>query len=324
VLPNSLVRVDPDTLEATTVARVGSAPDLVVAVGGFVWITHHILRDVGSDRVRDAGDRTLKRVDPETGEVETVGGGLAPCGLAPDPSGDVWVANCFGPGGRDPNVVRVDATTLRFEATYPVQGDVPAGEGYYRGLAHGGGSLWWVGEPAERKPATVIQVDPRSGEQRAIRLPNPGAALAWAETSGDVWVTNFEDGTLTRIRASTRAVETVNVLSVSPAHIVVDGETVWVGDWDLPGVERLRAVGSSRPRLVELPVRSFGTGVWQIAAGEGYIWATTPGDGALWRIDPKTNKVKRIPIPYPPTGVTTSEGDVWVTVRRTCIPGCRG
>jgi DNA-binding SARP family transcriptional activator/sugar lactone lactonase YvrE len=325
VLPNSLVRVDSDTLEATDVVRVGSAPDLVVAAGGFVWITHHILRDFGSDRVRDAGDRTLERVDPETGEVETVGGGLAPCGLAPDPSGDVWVANCFASGGRDANVVRVDATTLDFEATYPVpEGDLLAAEAYYRGLAYGGGSLWLgFGEPA--KQATVTQVDPQSGKQRAIRLPNPATgALAWAETSGDLWVANFGAGTLTRLHASTQAVETVNVLSVNPGHILVDGEVVWVGDWEHPGVERLSAVGPSGPRLVELPARNATAGVWNIAAGEGYIWATTPRDGALWRIDPKTNDVKRIPMPYPPTGVTANEGDVWVTVRRTCDPGCPG
>jgi DNA-binding SARP family transcriptional activator/streptogramin lyase len=322
VLPNSLVRIDPDTLEATDVVPVGSAPDLVVAAGGFVWITHYVLRDFRSADLHDAGDRTLKRVDPETGEVETVGGGLAPCGLAPDPSGDVWVANCFASGGRDANVVRVDATTLDFEATYPVpEGGVPAWEDYYRGLAHGGGSLW-VGGLDLRKHATVMELDPQSGKKRATRLPS--TALAWAETSGDLWASNFDEGTLTRLDASTRAVETVDVLSLSPAHILVDGEVVWVGDWDRPGVERLRAVGPSRPRLVELPLRNFATGVWQIAAGEGYIWATTPGDGALWRIDPKTNRVKRIPIPYPPTGVTANEGGVWVTVRRTCTPRCRG
>jgi DNA-binding SARP family transcriptional activator/streptogramin lyase len=324
VLPNSVVRIDPDTLEATDVVPVGSAPDLVVAAGGFVWITHHILREPGSaGRVRDAGDRTLKRVDPETGEVETVGGGLAPCGLAPDPSGDVWVANCFASGGRDPNVVRVDAKTLHFEATYRVpKADVPPGVVYafYRGLAYGGGSLW-VGGLSNDVPKyrTVIQVDPRSGEQRATG--SVATALAWAETSGDLWASDFGE-TLTRLDASTRAVETVNVLSSYAAHILVDGETVWVGDFEHPSVERLRAVGPSRPRLVELPVRNFHTGVWQIAAGEGYIWATTPGDGTLWRIDPKTNKVKRIPLPYPPTGVTANERDVWVTVRRTCIPGC--
>jgi DNA-binding SARP family transcriptional activator/streptogramin lyase len=324
VLPSSLVRVDPNTLEARSVARVGSAPDLVVAAGGFVWITHHILRGFGSDRVRDAGDRTLKRVDPETGEVETVGGGLAPCGLAPDPSGDVWVANCFGSGGGDPNVVRVDATTLDFEATYRVpEEDVPAAAVYtfYRGLAYGGGSLWVGGLSDDvRKYVTAIQVDPQSGEQRATG--SRATALAWADTSGDLWASDFGYGTLRRLDASTRAVETVKVRSAAAAHILVDGETVWVGDWDHPRVERLRAIGPKRPRLVELPVRDFGGGVWQIAAGEGYIWATTPHDGALWRIDPKTNKVKRIPIPYPPIGVAANEGDVWVTVRRTCIPGC--
>jgi DNA-binding SARP family transcriptional activator/streptogramin lyase len=325
VLPNSLVRIDSDTLEATDVVRVGSAPDLVVAAGGFVWITHHVLRDFGSARVRDAGDRTLQRVDPETGEVETVGGGLAPCGLAPDPSGDVWVANCFASGGRDANLVRVDATTLDFQATYPLpESDVPAAEAYYRALAYGGGSLW-VGFGERAKQATVTEVDPQSGKQGAIRLPNPATgALAWAETSGDLWASDFDGGTLTRLHASTQTVETVNVLSVNPGHIVVDGEVVWVGDWALPGVERLAAVGPSRPRLVELPVRNVTAGVWNVAAGEGYIWATTPRDRALWRIDPKTNEVKRIPMPYPPTGVTANEGDVWVTVRKECDPGCRG
>jgi DNA-binding SARP family transcriptional activator/streptogramin lyase len=321
VLPNSLVRIDPDTLEATDVVPVGSAPDLVVAAGGFVWITHHVLEDSGPAPVRDAGDRTLTRVNPDTGEVEAVGGGLAPCGLAPDPSGDVWVANCYASRGRDANVVRVDATTLGFEATYRVlEGDV--GAAYYRAFAYGGGSLW-VGGPGEHGgQATVVQLDPHSGKQRATRLT--GAALAWAETSGDLWASNFDEGTLTRLDASTRAVETVNVLSVNPGHIVVDGEVVWVGDWALPGVERLGAVGPTRPRLVDLPARRVGAGVWNIAAGEGHIWATTPRDEALWRIDPKTNEVKRIPMPYPPTGVTANEGDVWVTVRRACSPGCQG
>lgn len=320
VLPNSLVRIDPDTLKATDVVRVGSAPDLVVAAGGFVWITHHVLEDFGYGRLRDAGDRTLNRVNPETGEVDTVGG-LAPCGLAPDPSGDVWVANCFASRGRDANVVRVDATTLDFEATYRVPGGDVGGV-YYRAFAYGGGSLW-LGGPDLRKHATVIQLDPQSGKQRAIRLPNPGAALAWAETSGELWASHNGEGTLTRLHASTRAVETVNVLS-HPGHILVDGDVVWVGDWESPGLERLPAVGASRARLVDLPVRTFGGGVWLIAAGEGYIWATTPRDRALWRIDPKTNEAKRIPMPYPPTGVDVNEGDVWVTVRRTCHLGCRG
>ena len=92
-----------------------------------------------SGALRNAGDRTLTRVDPSTGKATVVGGGLAPCGLAADPSGDVWVANCFEPGsGQTANIVRVDAKTLAFKATWPV----PGGHGFYRGLAYGGGSIW--------------------------------------------------------------------------------------------------------------------------------------------------------------------------------------
>jgi class 3 adenylate cyclase len=123
VLPNSLVRIDPRTLEPTDVVPIGDAPDLVVAAGGFVWVTHGVLRDTDFGALRNAGDRRLTRIDPSTGEAAVVGGGLAPCGLAADPSGDVWVANCFVSAARaSANVVRVDATTLRFEALWPVPG----------------------------------------------------------------------------------------------------------------------------------------------------------------------------------------------------------
>jgi hypothetical protein len=131
-----------------------------------------------------------------------------------------------------------------------------------------------------------------------------GAALAWAETSGDLWGSNFGEGTLARLHASTRAVETVNVLSVNPAHILADGEVVWVGDWEFPGLERLPAVGPSRPRLVDLPVQTFGGGVWHIATGEGYIWATTPRDRALWRIDPKPTRLSGSRCRTPPPAST--------------------
>jgi hypothetical protein len=120
VLPNSVVRIDPHTLKVTQVVPVVDAPDLVVASGGFVWITSHILRGAGPDTLRNAGDRALTRLDPSDGKAEVVGGGLAPCGLTTDPSGDVWLANCYaGTAGTGDNVVRVDARTLQFKKTSP-------------------------------------------------------------------------------------------------------------------------------------------------------------------------------------------------------------
>jgi class 3 adenylate cyclase/streptogramin lyase len=303
VLPNSLVRIDPETLEPIDVVRVGSAPDLVVASGGYVWVTHHVLR-AGSGALRDAGDRTLTRVDPQKGEAQPVGGGLAPCGLAPDPSGDVWVANCFTSGAA--NLVRVDAATLEFEGTI----QVGSSDDFYRGLAYGGGSIW-VSAPNK---GTITQVDPQSHGRRIIRLRSP-ANLTWSEGYGDLWASNFDAGTLTRIHTSPRAVETVDAKLFNPAHLVVDGEVVWVGDWGSPRLERLRALAPHTSRTIQLPVRNPETGVSNVAVGEGYVWAATPLDAALWRIDPDTDAATRVSMAEPPWGVATGYGSVWVTVR---------
>lgn len=314
VLANSLVRIDPSTLAPVDVIPIGKAADLVVPAGGFIWITHYVLREVGSGELRDAGDRTLTRVDPATGDVVTVGGGLAPCGLAADPSGDVWVANCYASGGPNANVVRIEATTLEFEATWPV----PAGEGFYRGLSYGGGSLWVseiAGEVAPERNV-LTQLDPGTGAQRSIPLPRAGTPLAWSEGYGELWIGNFDFGSLTRLHTVTEHLELVDLVTGSPGSIVVDGDIVWVGDWNTPQIERLRAVGSPQPRTVPLPVDNASSGgVWRVAAGLGFVWATTPNDGTLWRIDPATDDVTRIAIPYLPTGVAVTNNAVWVSVR---------
>jgi DNA-binding SARP family transcriptional activator len=122
LLPNSVVRIDPSTLEPTEVVRVAPDPDLVVLAGGYVWVTNLAFRYTSSAALRNSGHRTLTRVDPATGDAVTVGGGLAPCGLVPDPSGDVWVANCYpARSGVHADVQRVDARTLALKQTFPVR-----------------------------------------------------------------------------------------------------------------------------------------------------------------------------------------------------------
>jgi DNA-binding SARP family transcriptional activator/streptogramin lyase len=315
VLPNSLVRIDPTTLKPTDVVAIGDAPDHLVVAGGFVWVVHHMLRDTDSSDLRNAGDRAVTRFDPSTGEVKVLGGGLAPCGLTADPSGDVWVANCFASrAGPAANVVRVDATTLEFEATWPL----PPGEGFFRGLAHGGGSLWVsdvfgpLGLPKRHK---VTQVNPQTGAQRSIPLAEPAVGLSWSGAHGDLWMSNFDVGSVSRLHPASRVVTTFRGDAANPSFNLVHGDTVWVADWAAPQVVRFHAAGPGRPRSVRLPVNNGEAGVWRLAAGAGAIWATTPRDGALWRIDPKTDAVTRIPLPYLPTGVAADDDHVWVTVR---------
>ena len=312
VLPNSVVRIDPVTLEPTQVVRVGDAPDLVVVAGGFVWVTNHGRRYSNNTGLRDAGDRTLTRVDPSTGDAVPVGGGLAPCGLTPDPSGDVWVANCFAAdSGANATVVRVAARTLEFKPRW----QVPYGTGYFRGLAYGGGSLWVADASGAVDYHGITQVDPRTGHKRTIEFHRHAGWLAWSGGYGDLWMSDFDRGSVSRMHAATGVVKTFRSVGINPAALVVQGDTVWVGDWEIPQVVRLPAVGSGRPLHVPLPVKVRPAGVTTVAAGAGFVWATVPDSHALWRIDPKTNHVTRIAMRYFPWGVAVSDDGVWVTVR---------
>jgi DNA-binding SARP family transcriptional activator len=310
VLPTSLVRVDPRTLEPTQVVRIGPRADLVVSAGGYVWIAHGSLRYT-ADGLRDAGDRTLTRVDPSTGETRGVGG-LAPCGLTPDPSGDVWVANCFTSGQRA-SVVRVDAKTLVFERTRLF----PATDGYYRGLAYGGGSLWAAdvsGGAVQGRGLTKLDPGPHE-RRRVIRLERHANALSWSADYGDLWMTNFDDQSVSRLHAETGDVRPFERVANNPGALAVEGDSVWAGDWNAPVVVRLPAVGSAPPRHVSFDVTVKRAGVTSVAAGAGAVWATVPDDHAVWRIDPRTNRATRIEVGYYPWGVAVGDDGVWVVVR---------
>jgi DNA-binding SARP family transcriptional activator/sugar lactone lactonase YvrE len=313
VLPNSLTRIDVRTLKVTRVIRVGDAPDLVVESGGYIWITNHVLRGVDSGALRNAGDRTLTRVDPSTGDSVVVGGGLAPCGLARDPSGDVWVANCYAPrsGSRD-NVVRVDARTLAFKATWSVVG----GDGFYRGLTYGGGYLW-ISEIAggdQPNQHGVTRIDPRTGAEHTYYLTREASGLAWSAKGHDLWIDNFFGGSLMRLQPAKGAIQTIEGVSRSPAFPVANGSVVWIADWRKPQIVRLEAADDTEPHPISLPVRTS-SGVWALAAGADAIWAATPEDSAVWRINPRTNALTRVRLRYRPTGVAADAHAIWVTVR---------
>ena len=312
LLPDSVIRIDPKTLKATEVAQVGDAPDLIVPSGGYLWIANNILRDSNSSGISATGHHTLIRVEPSTGTTEPVGG-VEPCGLAADPSGDVWVANCFTKdSGQPTNVVRVNATTLEFTKTILV----PGGNFYYRGIAYGGGSLW-LSNPST---SGLTQVDPQTKVEKTLHV-SACCALAWSEGYGDLWMTDFQGHSLARVHSATGTVQPIPGAGVNPAAVALDGNVVWVADWGHPQVLRLSATGSGHPQAVRLRIpRRTGcphlSCVWTVGTGAGYVWAAVPRDRAVWRIDPRTNRVTRISLPYRPAGVAVDDDNVWVTVRK--------
>jgi DNA-binding SARP family transcriptional activator/streptogramin lyase len=314
LMPDSVVRVDPNTLKVSEVAQVGDAPDLIVAAGGYLWVTNWVLRDNALGSVRENGDHSLWRVDPTTDKAVQVSGGLSPCGLTADPSGDVWVINCFPLGsGQRSNVVLVDRRTLGFKKQILVpDGAVPSGSNYVRGIAYGDGSVWVADSPYSGQ--TLWQIDPRTHTPRPIQVPNPLGALGWSARTGDLWSTDSNDGLLTRLHESTHHSDTIPLaLPDQPDWIAFHGGSMWVADRGSPQVIRLNLAGAPHPRSIRFAGAK--SGVLTVAAGAGAIWATTPHDRALWRINPKTSRVTRVALPYDPVGVTVNAGKVWVTVR---------
>ena len=307
VLPNSIVRLDPETLKPTQVVKIGPRADLVVAAGGYVWVAHGSLRYT-SDGLRNAGDRALTRIDPSTGESRGVGG-LAPCGLTADPSGDVWVANCFA-AGQNASVTRVEAKTLVFEPTWLF----PPTDGYYRGLAYGNGSLWAAAVSGGAVQGRGLTRLGPGNQRRSIALAQHPNALSWSDY-GDLWMTNFDDGSVSRLKAETGEVMPFEAVANHPGALVAQGDSVWVGDWSAPDVVRLPAVGAAPPRHISLDVTATRAGVTSVAAGAGAIWATVPDDHALWRIDPRTRRPTRIELGYYPWGVAVGDDGIWVALR---------
>jgi len=311
VLPDSLVRYDPNTLKPTDVIPIGAGADLAVAAGKYVWVTHYV---VGPNAVRQAGDHTLTRVDTRTNEAVVVGGGLSPCGLTTDPSGDVWVANCYG-RSRPGTLVRVGADDLRFKRTF----SMPRSTGTVRPLVYGDGSLW-TSDVDGSAPTVVEQIDSDTGKRRKFEMSYPTEPTAWSDEYGDLWGLQVDRGRLARFHPATSSAKTVDPSVTGSGDVAAAGDLVWVGDWDTPAVARLQARGAPRPRVIKLPgtgardSEAF-NGVLFVEAGEGVVWATVPAAGQLWRIDADTNVKTPINVPYFPAGVAVTPDAVWVTVR---------
>ncbi len=139
-----------------------------------------------------------------------------------------------------------------------------------------------------------------------------------ADASG-IYVTNWWDGTISKIDPATGAASTLSsVLIVGPAgpHAITSGDgALWytvtaldtTGSWTPGAAQRIDpASGVAGPMV---PVGRFSVGV---AAGLGAAWVVNQNDGTITRIDAATNTPTTFPIVGEPSAVTTGFGSVWV------------
>ena len=125
---------------------------------------------------------------------------------------------------------------------------------------------------------------------------------------GSVWVTNYNDGTVSRIDLKTHTVETIPVES-TPTGIAVGANAVWVANSYSGTVSRIDPADDSVQSIL------VGNGPSGVAVGDGAVWVANRNDGTLSRIDLLSDTAQTIRLggATEATDVAVGKGAVWVS-----------
>jgi YVTN family beta-propeller protein len=162
-------------------------------------------------------------------------------------------------------------------------------------------------------PLSVIAADSVgaiSAGRGAITAEAPvGTPWGVAVGQGSVWVTNYNDGTVSRIDPATHAVEPIEVES-TPTGIAVGADAVWVTNSYSGTVSRIDPADDKVVGTI-----AVGNGPSGVAVGDGSVWIANSSDGTLSRINPLSDTAEMIPLggATEATGVAVGEGPVWVS-----------
>jgi YVTN family beta-propeller protein len=172
-------------------------------------------------------------------------------------------------------------------------------------LEHDFGSDRRLSSPAGNS-ARII--DPESGRLVGeVALASAPAEVAAGR--GAVWVTNPNDGTVTRINPERRTIRQTIRVGGGPSSIAVGLGAVWVTN-ALDGT--ISRIDPQTNQVVQ--TITVGNGPSGIAVGQGAVWAVSRDDGLLLRIDPGSGTVLRaVEAGDAPFDVAVGAGAVWVT-----------
>jgi virginiamycin B lyase len=256
-------------------------------------------------------------LDPATGEVEQVplGEGSAPHGVITGPDGKAWITDggqnaivSFDPGSRKVAVypLREDTghanlntaafdgdRTLWFTGQSGIYGrldpsgkmqvfDAPEGPGPYGITATPDGEIYY----ASLAGSYVGHVDTDTGEATVIEPPTPnqGARRVWSDSQGNIWVSEWNSGQVSRYAPDSGAWQAWRLPGEDPeayAVYVDDRDIVWLSDFGAnavvrfdPETETFTSFGGSAP----------GANVRQILGRPGEVWAPESGTDRLMLI----------------------------------------
>jgi DNA-binding SARP family transcriptional activator/streptogramin lyase len=328
VVPDSLVRIDPRSGKIVSVTSVEAEPQGIAITPRGIWTTN-------------LTENLVTRYDLRTHRVQTLGTPPEPFAVVAD-AGNAWVSSlrsssiitrfaAFGTGQSagwgplDPS----DTSKIHL----PPPGAVS--------LALGAGYLWAVAGP-KTTPGTddrVWLVDPASNRVvRLLRLGRETTSIAFGDGAawigafaneheiasfpapwrGASWLFSIKFGAAGP-RTQSYRLETGD--TAGPSAVAVGDGKVWVltcGTCNI-GVDnqKLLEFDPGTGRVVKrIPLGSRNPNA--LAVGAGSVWLVNQVDAAVMQLDPKTRRIRTIPVGNPRTasicGIAASRDAVWVAV----------
>ena len=170
------------------------------------------------------------------------------------------------------------------------------------------------GAAVEVVPNSVAVVDMNDGKVVAD-VPIYGRPVGLAVGEDAVWVTNADDGTVSRIDPDNREVVKTIGLGADVNTVAVGFGSVWVAGGNDETLFRIDSRENAREATLHFgnadPLRP--RPVFYVVVGQKAVWITR-GNSVL-AIDPATNEVGTlVSLPGRPIDLGAGEGNVWVTL----------
>src|SRR4051794_13495147 len=124
--------------------------------------------------------------------------------------------------------------------------------------------------PPMVRPNALVGIDPATNRVTDV-IPVGRAPDAVTAAAGELWVVNFQDRTLSRVRPRTHGVATVGGMPLVD-RVIADGTGgVWVSSSEHPIVSRLDPRTLRVTRQIRVRFNAEG-----LAVGGGFLWVTNP------------------------------------------------
>jgi streptogramin lyase len=229
----------------------------IAAGSGSLWVTN-------GDQAR------LVRIDPKTGARQgdrLVGAGQAMVVAAGE--GAVWV------GRRADKSTDPPSSVVKVDPKGGAAKDILFGEEGVSWVTTGGGYVW----VPNRRRTKLSRIDPSTGERKSTEIGRGQHRAVYG--GGSIWVTNYDDATVTQNNRSLSNRAPVNVAVRGPLGIAYGAGSVWVASALENTVVR---IDPKQGQVVGDPIE-VGRNPFAMTAHGHSVWVTNLVDGTVSRID---------------------------------------